>query len=133
MEKICVLLSRFFPRWTLECPSPMCFSTTAPEPSSPSETRICMVVLCAPPSCVVPVLLLLHCWLTSSAFCLIVCVCVCVCVVVLRKNWTQTLLSDFLRNDWRSPNYSNVGIQCMQLQLFSAFRSGPPQFGLVHL
>lgn len=48
LEKICALLSRFSPRWTLECPSPMCFSTTVPEPSSPSETRICMVLLWAP-------------------------------------------------------------------------------------
>lgn len=67
LEKIFVLLSRFFTRWTLECPSPMCFSTTAPEPSSPSEPRICMVVPCAPRSCVVPNTL--HCCLTSSAFC----------------------------------------------------------------
>lgn len=54
-EDLCLIVT-ILPRWTLECPSPMCFSTTAPEPSSPSETRICMVVLCAPPSCVVPIL-----------------------------------------------------------------------------
>lgn len=32
-------------RWTLGCPSPMCFSTTVPRRSSPSETRVCMVAL----------------------------------------------------------------------------------------
>lgn len=54
-EDLCLIVT-ILPRWTLECPSPMCFSTTAPEPSSPSETRICMVVPCAPRSYVVLIL-----------------------------------------------------------------------------
>lgn len=51
-EDLCLIVSL---RWTLGCPSPMCFSTTVPGLSSPSETHICMVVLWAPRSCIVSV------------------------------------------------------------------------------
>lgn len=69
-EDLCHIV-RILQRWMLECPSPMCFSTTAPEPSSPSETGICMVV--PPQSFVLPSqfayfhCILFHCVNTSSS------------------------------------------------------------------
>lgn len=51
-EDLCLIVSL---RWMLGCPIPMCFSTTVPGLSSPSETHICMVVLWAPCSCIVSV------------------------------------------------------------------------------